>query len=235
VRCDREKRGCSYCTERRWECDYGPGRDRIPYRPPAIACGSCHDRKTKCVISEESKPACTKCSDLPKSCSYHPDYKPGNERDRIPYRPPATACGSCRIKKTKCEISNMSEPACTKCSASRTECSFQKAYGSGSEYNQDTDGLPEAEEEVRSRPTSPAGSISRPEQSMEAEGSGTSRVQPPVTEVLESQLPLITPESDRLDQNRTEPPVSGIRKKGDAIHHHRDNGNVLHPFQWDLR
>jgi hypothetical protein len=233
VKCNKSKRGCSYCTERQWECVYP--RDRIPYRPPAIACRSCHDRKTKCEISEDSKPACTKCSDLPKSCSYHPDYEPGNEGDRKPYRSPVTACGSCRTKKTKCEISKMSEPACTKCSASRTECIFQSASGSGSVHNQDTDGLPEAEEEIRSLTTSPAGSESRPEQTTEAEGSETSRAQPPVTEVLESQLPLITPELDRLDQNRTEPPVSGIRKKGDAIHHHRDDGTVVHPFQWALK
>jgi hypothetical protein len=236
VRCNREKGGCSYCTERNWECVFDS--DRISYRPPAIACRSCHDRKLKCKVTDESEPACTKCSDLPTSCSYHPDYKIGSERDRIPYRPPTTACGSCQKKKAKCEISKKSKPVCTKCLGSPTNCSFHPAYGSGSVHvhNQDTDGLPEAEEEVQSRPTSPGEFNRRPKQTTEAEGSETSRPQPPVTEVLESQLPLITPQLGRFDHDWTRAPVSGIREKRDTIHHHKDDEEKVHPFHfhWGL-
>jgi len=59
-----------------------------------------------------------------------------------------------------------------------------------------------------------------------------SRVQAPVSKILESQLPLITPQWDGLDHDRTEVPVWGVTEEFDAIHHHRDNGNTVHPFHF---
>ena len=76
----------------------------------------------------------------------------------------------------------MSNPVCTACSKSPTSCSFHPAYEDDEEQSEDNDGIPESEEEAKSRPTSPArsGGSGTPV----LKDSETSSTQPPVSENL---------------------------------------------------
>jgi len=85
-------------------------------------------------------------------------------------------------------------------------------------------------EEVQSRPASPAGSGGSG--TLVLEKRETSETQPPVSEILKFQLPLIGPQSFNGGENETKEIAYGVRRDGEGPVDDEANG-VIHPSQYE--